>query len=160
MAIFILIIFIAVPIVEIGVFIELGSRIGLWNTISLIVLTAILGTWLLRSQGLRTLQRAQECFARNEFPMDELFNGLCLLVAGALLLTPGFVTDAIGFLLFVPFVRGHIRHWAGRFLIQSPGADPRGGGGNGPGNNTIEGDFHVVTPDDEDRKDKNDRLKP
>ena len=163
MAVFILIIFIAVPIVEIGVFIELGGRIGLWNTITLIVLMAMLGAWLLRRQGLRTLQRAQECFARNEFPMDELFDGVCLLVAGALLLTPGFVTDLMGFLLFIPFVRGHLRLWAGRFLMRGNNAGPGAAGedaGREREKGAIEGRFHVVTPDDEGGNNKNDRPKP
>ena len=102
MAKFILLAFIAVPIIEIAVFLEVGAQIGVLNTILMIVVTAIIGTWLLRSQGIQTLQRAQESLNQNVFPAFEVFDGLCLLFAGGLLLTPGFVTDAVGFFLFVP----------------------------------------------------------
>lgn len=101
--------FIAVPLVEIAVFIKLGGIIGLGWTLALIVLTALAGTALLRQQGLATLRRAQENMARNEMPIRELFDGACLLVAGVLLLTPGFVTDAVGALLLIPPVRETLR---------------------------------------------------
>lgn len=101
--------FIAVPIAEIAVFIKLGGFIGLGWTLALIVLTALVGTALLRQQGLATLQRAQQSMARNEMPIRELFDGACLLVAGVLLLTPGFITDTFGALLLVPPVRELLR---------------------------------------------------
>jgi UPF0716 protein FxsA len=112
-----LIAFIGVPIIEIAVFIEVGERIGLWSTLAIVVLTAIAGTTLLRLQGLSTLRRAQEAMARNQLPLKEVFDGLCLLVAGALLLTPGFVTDAMGALLFIPAVRAGLRHLIGRYIL-------------------------------------------
>lgn len=167
MAIIILIAFIAVPIVEIAVFIEIGGQLGVFNTIAMVIVTAFIGTWLLRSQGLRTLHKAQESMARNVFPVSEVFDGLCLLVAGALLLTPGFVTDALGFLLFVPPLRQYLRHWLLIWLSRSgrtnvwvdgdggfPGPDPKG-----PRNQsgTIDGEFHEVDPDD---KPKNGKLPP
>lgn len=102
MAIPLFLLFVLIPVVEIAVFIQLGGQIGLWNTIGLIILTAFIGTWMLRAQGMRTLARAQESLSRNVIPTGELFDGICLLIAGVLLLTPGFVTDAVGFLLFVP----------------------------------------------------------
>jgi UPF0716 family protein affecting phage T7 exclusion len=102
MAFFLLIAFIAVPIVEIAVFIEVGGRIGVWSTVGVVILTAVMGTALLRQQGLSVLFRIQENLEANRMPVQELFDGVCLVLAGALLLTPGFVTDAIGFLLFVP----------------------------------------------------------
>ena len=105
MAIVLLAAFIAVPVIEIALFIEVGGWIGLWPTIAIVVVTAFAGTTLLRIQGLAVLQRAQESAARNELPMQEVFDGLCLLVAGVLLLTPGFFTDALGFTLFVPVLR-------------------------------------------------------
>ena len=98
MAILLLAMFIAVPIVEIGLFIEIGGWIGLWPTIGVVIVTAFAGTTLLRLQGLSVLQRVQESANRNELPVQEVFDGLCLLVAGVLLLTPGFFTDLIGFL--------------------------------------------------------------
>ena len=152
MPIFIPLAFIIIPVVEIAVFIHLGGEIGLWNTVLLIVLTAILGTWLLRSQGLATLQRAQESLARQVFPIAEVFDGLCLVVAGVLLLTPGFVTDAVGFLLFLPFTRMLLRVWIWKILARSensrvwvnagqPTEPPNGQDG------TIDGDFRDVTPE-------------
>ena len=94
MALVLLAAFIAVPVIEIALFIEIGGWIGLWSTIGVVILTAFAGTTLLRLQGLTVLQRVQESAARNEIPVEEVFTGLCLLVAGVLLLTPGFFTDA------------------------------------------------------------------
>jgi len=152
MPIFILLAFIIVPVVEIAVFIQLGGEIGLWNTIFLIFLTAIIGSWVLRRQGLATLQRAQESLARQVFPVAEVFDGLCLVVAGILLLTPGFVTDAIGFLLLLPFTRLVLRTWIWKTLARSENARawvnaehptaPSSGQ-----NDTIDGEFRDITPE-------------
>lgn len=111
MAIILLLLFIGVPILEIAVFIQAGELIGLWPTLAIVVLTAIVGTALLRAQGLATLARARQNLDRGEIPVEEVFTGVCLLVAGALLLTPGFVTDFVGMLLFVPPVRNVIGHF-------------------------------------------------
>ena len=97
MAFLLLIAFIATPIIEIAVFIEVGGRIGLWSTIGIVILTAVIGTAMLRQQGISVLFRIQENLNANRMPVRELFDGVCLVAAGALLLTPGFVTDAIGF---------------------------------------------------------------
>ena len=103
--------FLFIPIIEIGVFIQVGGWIGLWPTLAVIFLTAIIGTGLLRQQGLAALTRAQQEMATGRMPVRELFDGVCLLAAGALLLTPGFVTDAVGFALFTPFVRTTFGRW-------------------------------------------------
>ena len=116
MAIFLLAAFIGVPLVEIAVFIQVGGWIGLGPTLVLVVLTAVLGTWQLRAQGLATLLRARDQVDRGALPARELFDGACLLVAGALLLTPGFVTDAAGFLLFLPAVRDMLRELLARHV--------------------------------------------
>lgn len=105
MGLIILLAFIVTPIVEIALFIEAGDRFGLWPTLGAVILTAIVGTQLLRSQGLATWARATRSLQRNEFPIAEVFTGLCLVLAGALLLTPGFLTDALGLALFAPPVR-------------------------------------------------------
>jgi len=154
MPLLILGLFIAVPIIEIAVFIEIGGEIGLWNTIAVVILTAMVGTWLLRNQGIRTLDRARQSLEQQVFPVAELFDGMCLLVAGALLLTPGFVTDAVGFLLFVPPVRGLLRAWAWSVLQKRGDSrvwvmdeDGRSGTATGPGG-TIDGDFREIDPDD------------
>lgn len=122
MALIIPIVLILTPVIEITVFIALGGEIGIWNTISLIVITAIIGAWLLRNQGLSTLRRARESLDRHIFPVTELFDGICLLVAGLLLLTPGFVTDSIGFLLFLPPARRALRAWLWETLRRTEGA--------------------------------------
>ncbi len=111
--------FILVPLIEIAVFIEIGGVIGLWPTLALILLTAMLGSWQLRAQGLATLNRARSQMEQGVMPARELFDGLCLLVAGALLLTPGFVTDAAGALLFVPPLRDILRRAIGRRLAEN-----------------------------------------
>jgi UPF0716 protein FxsA len=102
---FILVLFLAVPIVEIYLLIQVGQVIGAGWTILLVVLTAVIGVWLLRIQGLSTLTRAQQKLQANEIPAREILEGMALVVAGALLLTPGFFTDAIGFLLLFPPTR-------------------------------------------------------
>lgn len=104
-ALLLLIAFIGVPLLEIAIFIQVGGVIGLGWTLALVVLTAIAGTVLLRHQGFQVLRRAQAQLDANQVPVAEVFEGVCLLFAGALLLTPGFFTDAIGGLLLLPPVR-------------------------------------------------------
>jgi len=163
MAPIILFLFIAVPILEIAVLIQVGSIIGTWPTVGLVILTAVVGTALLRAQGMATLARAQEALNRGEAPLREVFDGACLLVAGVLLLTPGFVTDSLGLSLFLSPVRSALLLWAakaaksGKVQFQfgraghqdSPfGHDPFGrpaGGGPG-GASDIEGEYRDVTP--------------
>ncbi|MBT3358023.1 MAG: FxsA family protein [Rhodospirillales bacterium] len=149
MGLILLILMIGVPIIEIAVFIEVGGWLGLVPTLAVVVLTAVIGTGLLRHQGFSTLARAQQHLAVGRFPMAEVFDGLCLLLAGALLLTPGFVTDAFGFLLFVPAFRAGFRGLVGRYL-ESSGRVNVQAGGFGPGNtpdrdpSVIEGEFEEV----------------
>jgi len=144
------------PIVEIAVFIEIGGRIGVGNTVGIVLLTAVAGTALLRHQGLAVLRRAQEALHAERFPLDEVFERLCLLVAGALLLTPGFVTDGFGFLLFLPPFRRALRTAAVNYLsthgtIVTDGPAPHR---QGRGRVIIDGEFEDVTgrdqpPDDD-----------
>lgn len=114
MALLLLAAFILVPLVEIGLFIEIGGWIGLWPTIGLILLTAVIGTAMLRQQGLATLRRAQSQLDAGQIPAKELFDGVCLLAGGLLLLTPGFFTDAVGFALLVPPLRDLLRVTLGK----------------------------------------------
>ena len=97
--------FLLVPVVEIYLLIQVGQVIGAGWTIVLVVLTAVIGVWLLRVQGLSTLTRAQRRLQENELPAREILEGMALVVAGAFLLTPGFFTDTIGFLLLFPPTR-------------------------------------------------------
>ncbi|MDH3701641.1 MAG: FxsA family protein [Alphaproteobacteria bacterium] len=156
MAGIILLAFILVPIAEIAVFIEAGKWIGLWPTLGVIVLTALVGAAMLRQQGLRVLAQTQEKLGRGEMPVGELFSGLCLLVAGALLLTPGFLTDTVGFALLIPPLRDALGYFVLRRLVRNPqsrawvnGEEIDLGGGGGarrPADNTvIEGDYTDVT---------------
>ena len=100
-----LLIFILVPILEIWLFIQVDSIIGLWPTLASVVLTAVIGTWLLRQQGFAVLMQGRAALEKSQFPLEQVIHGVFLLVAGLLLLTPGFFTDAIGFLCLVPPLR-------------------------------------------------------
>jgi UPF0716 protein FxsA len=182
MAILLLAMFIAVPIIEIGLFIEVGGWIGLWPTLGVVIATAFAGTTLLRLQGLSVLRRLQESANRNELPVQEVFDGICLLIAGILLLTPGFFTDSIGFLLFVPFFRrfagAAVGHWlvrngkisvsAGGFGASPGSGGPGGPGGSGrggsarsaPGGPVIDGEFEEVDPPPRGRIEPKDGTDP
>ena len=100
-----LITFIAVPIIEIALFIQIGGFLGLFPTLAKVVLTAIAGTYLVRAQGLSALSQLQSRFREMNDPSEPLVHGAMILFSGALLLTPGFFTDFIGFLLLIPNVR-------------------------------------------------------
>ena len=111
-----LILFITVPVVELILFMKIGSRIGIVPTFGIILVTGILGAWLTKLQGLRTLARYQQAVREGRLPHEEVMDGLMILVAGAVLLTPGFLTDTVGFLLLVPVVRGGVRKWLAKYL--------------------------------------------
>jgi len=102
---YLLLAFLLVPIIEIALFIQVGGLIGLWPTLTIVVLTAVLGTWLVKSQGRIALGQLQNSFQKLDDPTEPLAHGAMILVAGALLLTPGFFTDAVGFSLLMPPVR-------------------------------------------------------
>lgn len=97
--------FLLVPIIEIALFIQVGGLIGLWPTLAIVVITAVLGTWLVRTQGRMALGQLQQSFSTLNDPTEPLAHGAMILFSGALLLTPGFFTDAVGFALLVPGVR-------------------------------------------------------
>jgi len=99
------IIFLVIPFSEVAVFAYAGDEIGIVNTLALCVLTAFIGGTMVKKQGLNTLTRAQSHFQGGKLPVQEIFDGFCLVATGALLITPGFVTDTIGFLLLIPPVR-------------------------------------------------------
>lgn len=133
-------ILVGVPLVEIALFIEIGGAIGLWPTIAICIASAVAGSLLVRLQGLQIVRQAQAKMERNEPPAAEMFHGVCLLLAGFLLLTPGFFTDVLGLLLLIPPVRIAIgallwRHFEGRIRMH------RAGGGPGV---VIDGDFEEV----------------
>jgi UPF0716 protein FxsA len=100
-----LILFIAVPVIEIGLFIQVGGVLGLWPTIALVLITAFVGASLVRSQGLHTLMTVQQRMQNGEIPAQQIVEGVMLAVSGVLLLTPGFMTDAMGMLILLPAPR-------------------------------------------------------
>lgn len=113
-------VFLAVPLVEIALFIQIGGAIGLWPTLGVVILTAILGTWLVRTQGLLALAQLRNSFSELRDPTEPLAHGAMILFSGALLLTPGFFTDFIGFALLVPPVRTAVyRYLRSRITVQS-----------------------------------------
>ncbi len=105
-----------IPFIELWVLIKAGQAIGAGTTIILVLLTAVLGAWLMRRQGLETLQLIRLQLQRGEMPGLALIDGACILVGGVLLLTPGFITDSVGFLLLVPYTRNIFKAWLKRRL--------------------------------------------
>lgn len=125
-----LLLFILVPIAELYLFMTLGKELGLWPTLAIIVVTAILGAALTKSQGRRAMQKFQAATAEGRMPAKEALDGLMILLAGAVLLTPGFLTDTVGFLLLVPPVRAIVASYAGKRLkgkikFVTPGMPPQ-----------------------------------
>ncbi len=101
----VLVLFIAMPIIEIAVLIKVGGALGLLPTLAIIIATALLGTFLLRQQGLSTLNKARNRLASGQLPAEQMMEGMLLVVGGVLLLTPGFVTDAFGLFCLFPLTR-------------------------------------------------------
>jgi UPF0716 protein FxsA len=174
MGLVLLLAFIAVPIVEIAVFIQVGGWIGLWPTLGLVVLTAIVGSIELRAQGLATVNKLRAQVDRGELPTQTLFDGVCLLFAGALLLTPGFVTDILGMLMFVPPFRRVLFQAVGPYVrkhaearVYTSGGGP--GGPRGPGgpgdprgrrdDGVIDADYVEVDDTDEGPNDPDRRIR-
>ncbi|MEM1362394.1 MAG: FxsA family protein [Pseudomonadota bacterium] len=140
--------FILVPLIEITLFIQVGSLIGLWPTLAIVVLTALLGTVLVRTQGLQTLANLRQSMETGADPSRELAHGAMILFAGLLLLTPGFFTDALGFALMIPAVRDALFDRMAHHIVkssvqfQSFGPRPRA-----QDSTIIEGEFEEVDPD-------------
>lgn len=103
--------FIGVPLIEIFLFIQVGGAIGALPTVALVIVTALVGVSLLRAQGMQTMAKFQQRVAQGELPADTMLEGAALLFGGALLLTPGFLTDIIGFLCLLPFTRQPLVRW-------------------------------------------------
>lgn len=111
-----LILFTFVPILEIYVLIEAGRQIGVIPTISLVILTGIAGAFLTRSQGFQLLARIQSDLQAGQVPAEEMFDGAMILAGGMVLLTPGFCTDLIGFILLTPTSRTYIKKWLRQWI--------------------------------------------
>jgi len=104
-----IIIFVLTPIIELFVLIELGKMIGTWNTIFIVVVTGVMGAMLAKSQGLSVLRKIQVDIANGIMPADPLFDGALVLVGGVLLITPGILTDLLGFILLIPSTRAGVK---------------------------------------------------
>lgn len=158
MRLFFLLLFMAVPLIELALLIKVGDIIGVLPTIVLVIATAVIGVSLLKRQGLAALDKARNTLEAGDFPVESVVDGACLLVAGAFLLTPGLITDTAGFLLLVPGFRRGIAHWlfgklvsSGNIHVSTYGSGSRGGPGDGPDGASgagpgpvIEGEFEDV----------------
>jgi|TARA_B100000959_G_C14908409_1_gene594049 UPF0716 protein FxsA len=101
--------FTLVPVIELALLVEVGSRIGVAPTIAVVLFTGAAGAWLARTQGLRALMRLQDALRSAQFPGDEIFDGVLILGGGLMLLTPGFLTDLLGFSVLIPGSRHLIK---------------------------------------------------
>ncbi|AJE44917.1 FxsA family protein [Celeribacter indicus] len=147
--------FVAVPIIEIALFIQVGGLIGLWPTLAIVIVTAFLGTWLVRQQGALALSQLRRSLNELNDPSEPLAHGAMILFSGALLLTPGFFTDSLGFLLLVPAFRNLVlrelrkRVTVERFTVGGASAQYRRSGpfpDEAQGSSTIEGEWEEVDP--------------
>ncbi|WP_299294789.1 FxsA family protein [uncultured Tateyamaria sp.] len=140
--------FLMVPLIEIALFIQIGGAIGLGWTLLIVVVTAVIGTMLVRAQGLQAMNQVKSSFNQMRDPSEALAHGAMILFSGALLLTPGFFTDAVGFALLVPGVRLAVFKWArSRVKVTSfggPGFDHRPPQRD---DNVIDGQYSEVSPE-------------
>lgn len=160
-----LLLFIFVPIIEIGLFIQVGGFLGLWPTIGLVLLTAFVGASLVRSQGLQTIMSVQTRLQQGEMPAQQILEGVMLAVSGVLLLTPGFMTDALGMVVLLPAPRAAIAQYLmSKMVVKTVSGGFHQGGfhGNDPfqrgpfdryqdGGNTFEGEFERKDDDDQNK---------
>jgi len=116
-----------VPFLEFYVLVEVGARIGAFNAVLLVILFAMVGVWIARAQGMGTLARIQQSLAQGVLPADEMLDGLFLLLAGILMVIPGFVTGAVGVLLLLPPVRRLAAHLLRRHMNATLQAEGRAG---------------------------------
>ncbi|WP_176427225.1 FxsA family protein [Rhodomicrobium vannielii] len=174
MPILLFLLFIGLPIAEIALFIEAGRLIGVLPTILLTIGTAIVGSVLMRVQGFSALNRFAQSLERGEMPLTPVIDGIGILAAGILLITPGLLTDVIGLALFVPPIRRAAGRWVVKRALASGrvhvsgfgrpaggggagprpgagpkpgGASPRGGGGLKRSSNAVDAEFETLEPD-------------
>lgn len=126
---FLVLLFIVVPILELYVIIQVGGLIGVWPTLALLLLDAILGSMLLRHQGRGAWRRFNEALAQGRFPGKEVADGLLIVIGGTLLLAPGFLTDIVGLVFLIPPTRALVRAILKRFTIGRFAVVGMGGGG-------------------------------
>ncbi|MBW2029331.1 MAG: membrane protein FxsA [Deltaproteobacteria bacterium] len=110
--------FTIIPFLEIYVLIEVGRYVGALNTVAIVILTGFLGAYLARLQGISTLHRVRVALDRGEIPAEEMLDALLILIAGIVLLTPGFLTDTFGILLLIPQTRAAIKGWLRQKIVR------------------------------------------
>ena len=130
--------FIVIPLIEVMLFITIGKYIGLWNTIIIIIITGIIGAILVKSQGITILNKALGEIKSNKIPIFSIFEGIAILIAGAFLLTPGFLTDTLGCILLIPKTRNLIISYITTHLKKR----------------TVYKEKSTYYPDEEDKKNK------
>ena len=108
---YLILLFTLVPIIELALLIKIGQHIGVFYTLTLVIITGVLGAVLAREQGFRTLKKIESEINLGVMPGNEILNGVMILCGGILLLTPGLITDIIGFLILIPLTRELIKHW-------------------------------------------------
>ena len=145
MFLLLLIIFIVIPVIEISLFIEIGSFIGSFNTILLIFTTALIGIYFVRQQGTSTYYKLYNQLQNQEAPIQTMFEGLVILISGILLITPGFFTDTLGFLGLIPLTRVIFIKIVANSVLSRYGMKNRN-----TNDGSIEGDFEEIN-DDEDK---------
>ena len=109
-----ILLFTILPMAELYILIKIGSQIGGFNTVLLVVMTAVLGAWLARLQGLRTLQQIQLSLSQGQIPAEELIDGVLILTGGILLVTPGVLSDLFALVLLFPYTRTYFKRWLRR----------------------------------------------
>lgn len=154
MALLLIVLFIVVPIAELYVIIKVGELIGVWPTLFLLLLDALLGSWLLRHQGRGAWRRFNEALRAGRFPGREVVDGALIIVGGTLLLTPGFITDVFGAVLLIPptraIARGLLKRLTiARFAVVTVGGPdsfrrPPGAGPGGQGRPSRDYDFEAT----------------
>lgn len=150
-------IFFIIPLMEVFAFIQVGDEIGVLRTLLLCVLTAGIGGALVRHQGLEILMRGRETLQQGQMPVEALYDGFCIVAAGAMLITPGFVTDTLGFALLIPPVRKILRIYLARHMkLHTSAANQNAGFRPPPSHDTniIEGEYERLDTDEENLKDE------
>ena len=141
------ILFLAVPLIEIALFIQVGGAIGLWPTLAIVIFTAFLGTRLIRGQGILAMDQLRSSINDMRDPTEPLAHGAMILFSGALLLTPGFFTDAVGFALLIPGIRSAVYSYIrSRVKVQSFSASTSAPHNPDLGGTIIDGEFEEVDP--------------
>lgn len=143
--------FLAVPLIEIGLFVTVGGWLTLWPTLAVVLGTGLLGVFVMREQGMRAMSDIQNAMRGMQNPMSPMAHNALIMMAGFLLFLPGFLTDSLGLLLLIPPLRQLvIRRFAGRigaFQHRGPTTDWRDGPGSGTNAEVIDAEYSEIDPE-------------